>query len=83
VERTEYQKTYPNYCRTCRGWGTIVGLRPDIDISDCEECIAKEHCPRCGQDALDEMDTCSNCGWYRDDNNRGSPGSAEAASGQK
>ncbi len=75
MERTEYQETYPNYCKRCQGWGMFKRLSPDVRIWDCEECITKGRCPRCGENALNEMDTCANCGWYRDDNTRGLPGS--------
>ncbi len=77
MEPIEYQKTYPNYCRTCQGWGVLKdpqGRHGGL-AKNCEECITKGHCPRCGEASLDDMYTCSKCGWYPDDNNRGLPGS--------
>lgn len=72
-ERIRYKNTYPNFCRTCQGWGLLKD--PHGRFKDCEECITKGRCPRCGENALDKMATCSKCGWHRDDNNRGLPGS--------
>lgn len=51
MERAEYLETYPNHCKSCQGWGNFKRLSPDIRISDCEECITKERCPRCGERA--------------------------------
>ena len=76
VERTEYQETYPNYCKTCQGWGSFKSpASPHDHVEGCKECITNRRCPRCGENALNKMDTCGKCGWYWDDNNRGLPGS--------
>jgi hypothetical protein len=72
MERTEYQETYPDYCRTCQGWGTIKFASPHVQIEPCKECIPNGRCPPCGENALNKMDTCDKCGWYWDD---GLPGS--------
>ena len=75
MDRTEYEKIYPNYCKKCEGWGMFKRLSPDIYFWDCEECITKGVCPRCGEKALDTMDSCTKCGWHRNEGNRGLPGS--------
>lgn len=71
---SEFERAYPNYCRKCKAWGMFKSLSPKIHFSDCE-CIKARRCPRCGERALSDLDTCDNCGWYRDDANRGLPGS--------
>ena len=73
MERTEYQETYPNYCESCEGWGMFK--TPYGHIEGCKECITKRRCPRCGENALNKMDTCGKCSWHWGDNNRGLPGS--------
>ncbi len=73
--RAEYEVTYPNYCRKCQGWGVFKTLSPNIYLWDCEECITKGFCPRCGESAIDNLGICTKCGWHRDDSNRGLPGS--------
>jgi ribosomal protein S27AE len=75
MERNEYEKIYPNYCKSCKGWGMFKKISPDVYIWDCD-CIKNRQCPRCGEvNTLDRMDSCSKCGWHRDDNERGLPGS--------
>lgn len=73
MDRAEYEKTYPKYCRKCKGWGMFHNR--DLRFWDCE-CISNSLCPRCGKEhAFNEMDTCTACGWHRDDRERGLPGS--------
>jgi len=75
MDKNEYKKKYPNYCRDCKGWGMFKRMSPDIFIWDCK-CIENGHCPRCGElNTLNKMDECSKCGWHRDDKERGLPGS--------
>lgn len=50
-------------------------LSPDIFFSDCEECLAKGRCPRCGENTINDMSVCTECNWHLDDSNRGLPGS--------
>lgn len=76
MNQVEYEKTYPRYCRGCKGWGTYKAISPTVRMWDCDECIGKRHCPRCGGSQLDTRDICASCGWQRDDANRGLPGSA-------
>jgi len=74
MDKNEYEKLYPNYCRECNGWGMFKQISPNVRIWDCD-CI-KQRCPRCGGvGTLDRMDQCSKCGWSRDETNRGLPGS--------
>ena len=74
MNQTEFEKNYPGYCRKCKGWGMCKSLSPNIQILDCE-CFKEGHCPRCGENQLDTLRICSNCGWNPDDANRGLPGS--------
>jgi hypothetical protein len=75
MDRTEYEKAYPNYCKPCKGWGMFKTLNPNILFWDCE-CVKVARCPRCGEEkALDNMRKCSKCGWNQYDKGRGLPGS--------
>jgi len=74
VDREEYERTYPNYCKSCKGWGSHIGISPDIWFQDCE-CVEERRCPRCGaKDALDNMYKCTECGWDVCGDDRGLPG---------
>jgi len=75
MDDAQYEKAYPNYCRKCQGWGMFKSYSPNVRIWDCEACITKRICPRCGEKALDNMDNCTRCSWSRDDRDRGLPGS--------
>jgi len=43
MERTEYQETYPNYCKSCQGWGAFKS--PYGRSEGCKECITKGVAP--------------------------------------
>lgn len=74
MDRGEYEERYQNYCRSCKGWGIHIGIRPDINIKDCE-CMKQGRCPRCGSEkALNNMYKCGVCGWDVCDDERGLPG---------
>ena len=74
MERAEFERTYPKYCRKCLGWGMFKTMSPDIQFCDCKECIGKGNCPRCST-ILGESHTCAECGWDQNDGARGLPGS--------
>lgn len=56
----DYEQLYPNYCRTCQGWGgrwskydpspSGVALSPGYmeEFDPCPDCLDKMKCPRCG-----------------------------------
>jgi hypothetical protein len=72
MELAEYEKKYPKYCKTCKGWGFFKS--PDPGIKECDDCVRKELCPRCGQ-KIGVMYKCESCGWNVADRDRGLPGS--------
>ena len=76
MERTEYLRTYPSFCRKCEGWGILKGFTPQFRISECE-CLEIRTCPRCGTaNSIGESPlVCTHCGWDVDDKQRGLPGS--------
>lgn len=59
-ERDEFIKLFPNYCKTCNGWGghwyeydpspSGVSLAPGKmrDFNECPDCYEKGRCPHCG-----------------------------------
>lgn len=71
----EWVKKWPNYCKTCKGWGGFgytqshgPGLNEQMfDVCDAPE--KSETCHRCGQDGLDAdaNGPCKHCGWNFDD----------------
>lgn len=80
-EKEEYEKLYPNYCRTCRGWGVIEGGGDLVDYGStqvhlptypepCPACSDEGICPRCGKQdlVLDDtgMPNCVSCGFKAD-----------------
>lgn len=73
MDRAEYEKTYPNYCKSCEGWGRFKKQDRPPYISDCDDCIKKGRCPRCGGASLNNLFNCTKCGWDNDDNDRGLP----------
>lgn len=65
----EYQKRWPNYCRSCNGWGGTysqydpspagVSLSPGyiLEFDTCPSCLEEGVCPRCGEtSSLIELD---------------------------
>ncbi|KGV06398.1 hypothetical protein [Burkholderia pseudomallei] len=75
MNQVDYEKTYPRYCRKCKGWGGFKSISLTVQIRDCEECIEKKRCPRCGDENFDMWKGCAICGWQHDDANRGLPDS--------
>jgi len=74
MDRAEYERTYPKYCKDCKGKGGHITFSPDVYFWECEKCVKQNICPRCGEQTLDEMQKCSDCGWDRCDNEqRGLP----------
>ena len=73
MDRAEYENAYPHYCKDCRGWGMTTGFSPDFHFSD-YVCVESGSCPRCGEQSLDDMHKCANCGWDICDESRGLPG---------
>lgn len=75
MNRAEYERDYPKYCKDCKGKGGHIALSPDVHFWDCEKCIGQGICPRCGEQALDEIQRkCNNCEWDRGDSeHRGLP----------
>ena len=60
----EFEKKYPNYCRTCGGWGgfLVPGVRtfsngdpgyPD-EFEDCQDCVCQFKCPLCEKEFPEE-----------------------------
>lgn len=71
MDRIEYLKMYPNFCKECHGrggWSNSEG-----QFGDCE-CLKQGLCPQCGEQTLSEMEECSKCGWNKCDRDRGLPG---------
>ena len=74
MDREEYVLKFPEYCKTCEGWGMVKGFSPIFTISECK-CFKDRTCPRCGTPhALDDSIRCEACGWDMDDEDRGLPG---------
>lgn len=79
--RQAYEKDWPEYCRTCGGWGAFIlcethGLPSSGEVlsEPCNDCTQRydtgpQQCARCGERGLDEDGTgpCTNCGWNYDD----------------
>lgn len=72
MELAEYERKYPNYCKTCKGWGRIK--YSDLPFHDCHDCLEKQLCPRCRGKVDDTYYKCSRCEWHPDVN-EGLPGS--------
>jgi hypothetical protein len=69
-----WKARWPNYCRTCGGWGLLQYGDAQTGESTAERCDALplSTCHRCGApDGLDPKDEvglgCSRCGWNFDD----------------
>lgn len=68
-ERAAWEARWPNYCRSCEGWGEVVyvGSQYEPPESDpCPRCSEQGHCPRCGGATLNddnEYAHCGACGW--------------------
>jgi hypothetical protein len=75
MNRSEYLKRYPNYCKSCEGWGGFKKLDRPPYLWHCNDCIKKGLCPRCGEASLNPLFKCTLCGWDPDDGDRGLPGS--------
>lgn len=73
MDRVEYERTYPNYCKACKGWGVSMSLSPDVRFSDCD-CVRQHLCPQCGEKTLNDMYKCGSCGWDVCSEDRGLPG---------
>jgi hypothetical protein len=67
MDRADYERVYPNYCKACEGKGGFISYSPDVHFWECEKCVEQDICPRCGVQALDEMQKCSSCEWDRSD----------------
>ena len=73
MNSAEFEKKYPKYCKRCKGWGLFKS--PNPSLNECNDCIGKELCARCGE-KIDVMYNCNSCGWNSSDENRGLPGSS-------
>jgi len=74
MDRDEYLRRFPGYCKTCQGWGVHRTSSPEFRMWECG-CVGANTCPRCGaQDGLVDL-TCAKCQWDLDDKERGLPGS--------
>lgn len=78
----EYKNKWPNYCRSCGGWGGSVFYQShpygstyaNEEMWDpCTDCIEDGKCPRCGwempEDEFEEtleFGVCRKCGWRED-----------------
>ena len=73
-----WRERWPNYCRSCNGWGQTVfyqsvpyGATVAYEpITDPCDCALGDQCARCGKpDALDEEGEgpCIFCGWNYDE----------------
>lgn len=76
LERETWRRSYPNYCKTCNGWGQFYSsFKPDAgpgyleDIEPCNNCTADGLCARCGGplSPVDASGPCQDCGWNYDD----------------
>ena len=65
MDRQTFTTRFPNYCRTCQGWGI---LKNPPRVADCE-CLRAGICPRCATKL--ENYRCPDCGWNADDQIRG------------
>lgn len=76
-----YVAKYPNYCKTCGGFGVHcweerhdAGYPGEPMSEPCDACTGQGICARCGEKGLDEDGNgpCTHCGWNYDDD--GYPG---------
>jgi hypothetical protein len=75
MDKNEFEKLYPNYCKACKGWGIFKQISPKVNLQDCD-CVKNGQCPRCGEaNSLSRAGQCSECGFSMDDKERGLPGS--------
>lgn len=70
MDRAEYEIAYPNYCKECNGKGGFISFSPDVHFWECNKCIKQGLCPRCGEQALNDIQKCSSCEWDRGDVNQ-------------
>lgn len=74
IVMAEFEGQYPNYCRSCRGWGmhSCPDTRYEPGGIDPCSCIEQGDCPRCGEHVWNEDDfdgspvKCPSCGWDED-----------------
>jgi len=72
----EYEKSYPNYCTHCQGWGgswskydpspSGISLSPGFmyEFDPCPKCVENSICPRCGKELYDADEViCKECGF--------------------
>lgn len=71
----KYRRDWPDYCRSCNGWGCHIQPQTYWEPEDVSPCVCIEdgRCPRCayphGEDW--EGETCEACGWQYDDGGGG------------
>lgn len=70
---SEYENTYPKYCKSCKGWGIFIKASPDVFFWECD-CLKQGRCPRCGADHVLDYYKCKECNWDVSDSNRGLAG---------
>jgi hypothetical protein len=73
MERTEYLRMFPSYCKKCEGWGILKNS--ESSLSECDACFASGTCPRCATENAVGSGVCDECLWDIDDEERGLPGS--------
>jgi hypothetical protein len=79
--REDYNDSFPMHCESCEGWGGTIDVQDpsmaldsvfgdnSLDIDDCESCIQRDKCPRCGSDYITDSESadyeedCSFCGF--------------------
>ena len=63
LTRWMWRRTWPNYCRSCNGWGGAVPAGGDVVTDPCEDCL--DRCSRCGADMFKDSErrSCNACGW--------------------
>jgi hypothetical protein len=74
AEAAEYEKQWPNHCRTCGGWGehrhsfdpspdgVSLGAGSMEDAVPCPDCAEKGLCPRCMHIVEPDEIFCPSCG---------------------
>jgi hypothetical protein len=75
MERGEYLKTFPSYCKQCQGWGIQRSFSPVVRIWECD-CLNQSICPRCGaKDVIQDSLACRFAAGTWTTRDRGLPGS--------